>query len=331
MKKVAVLLLALAAIAVSFRPAAAADEYDAYLGLLTSDVSTICTGLSEQWARHFGFYSDACVCLPAATLPGFPHLEPGGSAGALATTLDLGFLDNLVNIDTTGIESLPSYLPLPLLLAHARLGIYPGFSFAGTKAMSVDLGFKYGGIPDITMDEFSLKNTVWGTDVRIGLLRGEGFWPDLTMSIGYDSVKGNMELSTEITDETKYKYNEVEYTGKTTTTLSLDTDWDIYSIGGTFLLGKNLLFMTPWIGVGIRTNSGTATTGVKSTTELEIADVTKSKTWSVEEKARAQDLIKWQTRYIAGLEFNIFFLRFGFQAEYDGSDIAGSLGLRFEI
>jgi len=330
MRKAAVLLLVLTTIAISFRPAVA-DEYDEYLGLLKSDISTICTGLSEQWASHFGFYSDACVCLPAATLPGFPHLELGGSVGALATTLDVGFLDEIKNIDTTGIESLPDYLPVPLGLAHARLGIYPGFSFAGTKAMSVDLGFKYGGIPDITMDEFSLKNTVWGADARIGLLRGEGAWPDLTMSIGYDSVKGNIKLSTEMEDETKYTYGGMTYTGKTTTTLSLDTDWDISSIGGTFLLGKNLLFVTPWIGVSIRTNSGTATTGVESTTELEVAGKKESKTWSVEESARAQDLIKWQTRYIAGLEFNIFVLRFGVQAEYDGSDIAGSLGLRFEI
>jgi hypothetical protein len=140
-----------------------------------------------------------------------------------------------------------------------------------------------------------------------------------------------MNLSTDMEDETEYTYGGLTYTGKTTTTLSLDTDWDISSTGGTLLLGKNLLFMTPWIGVGIRTNSGTATTTVESTTELEVAEKKESKTWSVEESAHAQDLIKWQTRYIAGLEFNIFILRCGIQVEYDGSDIAGSLGIRFEI
>jgi hypothetical protein len=193
-----------------------------------------------------------------------PHLGVGVTVGA--TTIPFAAVDAIVaNLGVT----LPSELdyvrqygfPIPAYTIDARLGgIFLPF----------DVGVKVGYLPPDALKQAGVAIAVdyllAGADVRVALLKDEGFVPALSVGAGYSFMKGKIGVPGLLSGTTSITsflnpYDQT-YHALDLSNPSLDLQWDTSVIEGKVQLSKRLLILTPYLGAAVGAHAGG---GVSST------------------------------------------------------------------
>jgi hypothetical protein len=258
-------------------------------------------------------------------------IEAGVEGVVSGTKIDNDALHNLPTslVNTSSIDTF-SRLPLPMVLVHAKLGLPFGF----------DGGVRLGGIPkrDINngSNKGSIKNKVFGIDLRKKIIDEGVTRPfGLTLGLSYTHADGSFDMSTPF--DSVQAPIQSGYTGKLNNGLvSNHSDWKTNSVGAQVLLDKQILFITPYIGVSTNYNSGTLNDTLTTTGNAEVFDPSGNSVGTEAVSALGGSSVKankWDNRALLGIEFNFLpFLKMGIGGEYAGSkNVAGSIGLRFQF
>jgi hypothetical protein len=258
-------------------------------------------------------------------------IEAGVEGVVSSTKIDNNALHNLPTslVDTHSIDTF-SRFPMPMILAHAKLGLPFGF----------DGGVRVGGIPKQNINhgnnKGSIKNKVFGIDIRKKIIDEGVTRPfGLTLGLSFTHADGSFDMSA--------PFNSIQtplqggYTGTLSNGIVTNhSDWKTNSVGAQVLLDKQILFITPYIGVSSTHNSGTLNNAISSAGDAVVSDSLGNPVGTQAVTAVGASSVKpnkWDNRALVGVEFSFLpFLKMGIGGEYAGSkNIAGSVGLRFQF
>jgi len=232
-------------------------------------------------------------------------------------------------IDTNKIDTV-NRLPMPSILAHAKLGLPFG----------LDAGIRFGGIPSTSRDDGTthsdVKNTIFGIDLRKKIIEEGIGLPGLTVGANFTRANGSMDVTNPYTANGTTVVNGTTYNTTLNATGHDHSDWDVKSYGIQAILNKQILFFNPYVGASANRNTGSISSSIGTTGNLVMSDNAGN--------SSTQDLgaivgtnsdgpNRWDVRLLAGFEFSILpFMKLGFQGEYAGNkNEAGALGLRFQF
>ena len=295
---------------------------------LSADSALVSGWMSDQLKYAVPFNSTSGNVVPSQLkIFGFEFGVDGVVSG---TKLDVDGLHTL-NTTLVDVKSLDTFsrLPVPLILAHAKIGLPFG----------LDAGVRLGGIPKTEENSGnsreSVKNKVFGLDLRKKIIDEGALKPfGLTMGLNYTHATGSADL-TNTYDSLQTTVN--GHTVSVTDGMTAEhADWKTDSIGLQAILDKKILFMTPYIGASINRNSGHINNSITTTgTPVIDGSVDSDPADALNATGTARDdANKWDVRGLVGLEFSILpFVRLGLQGEYAGSksQAAAALGLRIQF
>lgn len=212
-------------------------------------------------------------------LPGLPNFTIG--TGVAAYKVDYKDIN-------TG-ESKSTYFPT--VFAAARLGLFGGFSLPAVSGIgSLAIGARLGAITAGPEDSV----TVTGGEVRVGLLNDSLNTPGVSVSFTYNKVS-DVKFGSDTDD--------AQATIKA------------HNMGVKAIVQKELLFFTPYAGIGQEQFTTEAAYRINS---LGI-----NKSWDKEST---------ETRLLAGVEITpVPFFRLGLEYNTVGGDSAYALSLRFKL
>ena len=318
---------------------------------LVDDGKKIGAWFNNELGKHLGFYAGSGGLTPGNPLGGLPHFEIGIGGGVDLAAIDIGPFPksaDLALIQDLPIGDLPFSdipLPLPLWALHADIGIFPGIDVAIVKMLSIDVGGKFGFLPNLDFGTGEVGSTLYGGEVRIGILQDNLAIPGLSLTLGYEGVTGGFTL----TQKDFIKDNQVNLpVPGTTATLSgtingditIENTYNANVFSGKILLSKNLLFILPYGGVGFQLNSGNVSTTIKPSvtfqdTNSQNLTFTQGQKITLEAKDTKDIGVIRPTdiRLIAGMELRILILGIGIEwnATPEFSDNFVGLGLRLNI
>ncbi len=153
-------------------------------------------------------------------------------------------------------------LPIPAAALSAKLG---GF------ILPFDLGVKAMILPD------SLKNilsgsgitadyTLFGGNIRFGILKENILLPDVSIGAGYNSLSGSIGMELDTGTPPEFTYTDESFVSHTivATTPKLELGWTTDSYDFTVQVSKNLLFIRPYVGAGYSFGKSTVSGGLTS-------------------------------------------------------------------
>jgi hypothetical protein len=222
---------------------------DDYLRDITADYNRISDSLNSQLARSFGFYASlGWMDGPGGLdlLKG-PRVEFGGGVGVdLAkvdsTSIPLGVLSPDSNVD------IPSTLPLPYPVWHARVGVLKG----------LDIGFRGTGLPRIQKEQISVANRGFGFALRYLAIHGLKY-PDVSVQATWDFMKGDVSFATDVDQATPYTSGGTTYNGTIQGTTLYQEIWNVRSFGLKVMVGKSVGIFHPYAALGFQRHAGEVT------------------------------------------------------------------------
>lgn len=299
---------------------------------LSTDSTLISQWMSNQLKYAIPYNSTSGNVVPSQ-LKLF-GIEAGVEGVVSGTKLDTNGLHSLNTslVNTRSIDTF-SRLPIPLVLAHAKVGLPFG----------LDGGVRFGGIPKTTEDHgnshASVKNKVVGIDLRKKIIEEGMAKPfGLTLGLSYTHADGSVDitntydsLTTTVDDNNGNPHTVAVSNGQTTE----HADWKTNSVGLQAIIDKKILFITPYLGASVNRNSGHVNNSITTTGTPTVdgtADTDPSDALAASGASR-ENANKWDVRALAGVEFSILpFLRLGLQGEYAGNkNQSAALGLRFQF
>ena len=325
---------------------------------LVGDVGKVGVWFNTELGKHLGFYAGSGMITPRAPLGGLPHFEIGIGAGADFATIDiggfptaaedLGVISQDLPIDQLPFSGFP--LPLPLWALHADLGVFGGIDVvpALVKMLTIDVGGKFGYLPRLDFGSGAVESTLYGGEVRVGILQDQLLVPGLALSLTYEGVSGGFSL----TQKEFIKNNTISVpvtvdgasatiNGSISGDIALENTYNASAVGGRLMLSKNLLFLLPYVGVGMQFNSGEVNTTIKPTvtftntnsTGLDAATFGQTVTLEAKDTKDIGTLRATDLRLIAGMELRILILGIGLEwnGTPDFTDNFVGLGVRVNI
>lgn len=216
-----------------------------------------------------------------------PHFGIGASAGVSRLTLkELKSVlkDNGMDITISDNFIVPNYA------IEARIG---------GLIIPFDLGARFGVLPEVKVGGLSYKNTTFGADFRIPILKGNVVLPKISIGAGFDYGKGCL----------KYSTND--------SSMGIDFESKILEVKAQ--ISKQVLILTPYAGI-----SG-MWAWTNTSTNLDIPYYPKSYT----------DTQKgiFNVRAFGGLSFNVVVLKIDLNGFYNfmSKNWAANLGIRVQI
>jgi hypothetical protein len=229
-------------------------------GAFAVDFTTFQTGF-DQFAQDLAngapFNSSTGLNWSQAYIGQFPHFGIGLTVGA--TTIPAAAVTEMVNALGITLPSEFSYVqqygvPLPSYTIEARIG---GF------VLPFDIGLKLGYIPPDALQKlgvpFSADYILAGADVRIGLLKDEGFLPAISVGVGYDylresvSASGLMPGGVSVTSVAGHNL--------TLSDPALAMAWATNVLSAKAEISKRILFFSPYIGAAVSYSFGANASG----------------------------------------------------------------------
>ncbi len=294
--------------------------------------------------------SSAGLSWSPAYIGQFPHLGVGVSAGA--SLIPYAAVQPILTLVGASIPASMGFLqtygiPLPAAALDARIG---GFG------IPFDIGLKFGYIPPAAKSMLGSVNVDYlmaGADFRLALLKDEGLMPGLSVGVGYTFFKGAVGLpgimpSGTTVDITQFM-NYYGYTGTHSLSFSnpdFTFDWQSNVIEGKVQLSKQLLFITPHVGLSAAYGISTAGGGLSSTMTYNhsngaytLADVQAAFAQAGYPAPTSQGMAVsaaangWSFRAYGGVNVSLLFLNLDLGASYNvvTGSFGGGVNLRVQL
>lgn len=212
-----------------------------------------------------GAWSDAYI-------GGFPHFGVGAALGF--TTVPLADVTTLLG--TMGVTTIPAQLqalglPIPAVALAAKLGgIILPFDI-GLKGMMIPDGVKAG----LASSGVTLDYTLIGGNLRYAILKQGILLPDLAIGAGYNRLSGSVAMPLGIESQS-FTFTTPDSAPHTlaVTKPNLALGWTTDSFDFTVQASKSILFIEPYLGVGLSVGRSSVTGGVKSAMTYDGAPIT---------------------------------------------------------
>ncbi|MCL2832222.1 MAG: hypothetical protein FWD78_03545 [Treponema sp.] len=283
-------------------------------------------------------WSDAYIGKFFPSLP--PHFGVGGTFGV--TTLDMPALKGVADLLGYQIPTNPlltGKMIIPAWAAEARIG---------GLFLPFDVGVKFGTLPSIKMMgiPYSMKYTMAGADIRWAVLDGKSnlLLPNLSIGVGFNYLSGGIGAS--IGSDTSF-----DIAGKALTISKpqINLLWETKGIEAKAQISKQILILTPYIGVGAGYSWSQAGYDVKADTtydgdpiDPDVKAVIKQYLTDngLQQMTVAMDgissIIKneaWNFRAFGGVSFNILILKLDLTLMYNLIDtqLGASLSARVQL
>jgi hypothetical protein len=219
---------------------------DDFLNGVTGDYDAISSKLNSELGRVFGFYStlgwnDGPSGLD---LISGPHVEFGADLGLDFVKIDSKSIPLSVLSPGSNVD-IPSSIPFPYPVWHARVGVFKGF----------DIGMRATGYPRIHKDQISTANHGFGFALRYEALHGMTL-PDVSVQVTWDRMKGDASFATDIDQQTTYTDGGTPYNATLTGQTLYQEIWDVRSFGLKVMVGKTVGIFHPYGAVGLQRYAG---------------------------------------------------------------------------
>ena len=311
------------------------------LGLLQKNVAD----LSDTLAKSLPFnssmglnWSDAYVGKFLPSLP--PHFGAGGVFGI--TTIDMPSLKGVAGLLGYDFPSNPLFsdkLIIPAWAAEARIG---GFF------LPFDIGVKFGTLPQIGWlgASYKLNYTLAGADLRWALLDGKTnlFLPNLSIGLGLNYLSGGIGASVGSDTELDVAGNTIKFYKP-----DINLLWDTLGLEAKLQISKQILAITPYIGIGAGYSWSKAGYELKTKVEYNGSDIDSLGKQDIKDYLALEGLegisfssnglssmVKnetWNVRAFGGISFNILILKLDVTAMYNILDrqLGATLGIRVQF
>ena len=224
------------------------------------------TTFSSDVAESIPFASTIGLNWSDATVRQFPHLGVGLTVGAVTMPKE-AFVDLADSLNFS----------LPDEIADSNIGVpIPGYTLEGRIGgfiLPFDIGIKLGLIPQDTFADadVAIDYTLVGFDIRTPIIKQNLVLPSIAFSVGYNYLNSGIETSVSGTGLDSFA-------GTSTGYEPLDDELDQLSfsdpkvrfqmessvIDFKLQASKNLLILTPYIGMGYAYGWSTAGGGISS-------------------------------------------------------------------
>ncbi|MCD4813321.1 hypothetical protein K8S19_06470 [bacterium] len=326
MKRMSALVITLLTILVFTQSALSAttQDFSKALETLSDDFSVASTWINNQLAKSIAFGASGTIQRPAAvkTLPGFEI----GITGGLSVAIDESAL---VDIDTYAISSdflnLPAFFFSQTGMIHGKIGLV---KLPAVGKIDIGAGFSNYGLN--YSDDFDGQFSQWQLEGRIQPELPVPF--DLSLSLGVGNMKGNYRVQNGHTEElNSIEYNGNIYTQTLDTVVFMSSDWDMTAYYAKIIISQNLIFVTPYAGIGLQTTTGAVNTIVGSTGTIsldpDLPGPIESESLTVTGPA-GTTAGSFDFKLLGGVQFNLFpMVSLNISGEYGNNVYAASLGL----
>ena len=311
----------------------------------TNDIEPAFEAFADSLASALPFASTLGLNWSDAYIGQFPHFGIGVTVGAVGLPAEaFGVVFDALS---GGLGALPVEveeladtfgMPFPAAAVEARIG---GFG------LPFDIGLKAGFIPEqvdlstILPEGLSFDYMLLGADVRFNLVKEKGFIPDISIGGGYNYLAGGISMAAgedytisdfPVPDDPNDPSSFVNYNLVLANPV-VGFSWESSSIDLKAQISKQLLFITPYVGVG-------ATYGWSKVNGGVTADLTTDPPLSDAEWQELNDLLAllgedelpeltsdgffvestaggFAPRAFAGLSIDLFFLRLDVTGQYE--------------
>ncbi len=288
---------------------------------------------STTMAETLPFNSTLGLSWADAYIGNFPHFGVGIFGGL--SFMDKSAVEDLLSDFNLSLPSSLNFMPLPAAGAEARLG---GFF------LPFDIGFKFGMLPAMNFsDDISLDYMMIGGDIRYAILKGNVILPKITIGVGYNYIRGNINSKVGTGIEYDISDNGNNYSIKVDDP-EVNLTWSSNVIDFKLQVSKTFFFITPYAGLGYSygwAKSGydvSAPTTVTGGSADEINAILASRGLpSVDVGDNGfSSIIKaggWDLRFFGGLAFNIAVVKIDLTGMYDFNNSIwnAGLGIRFQM
>ena len=237
--------------------------------------------------------------------------------------------------------------PLPGAVLDARIG---------GLFLPFDIGFKIGYIPEevkgFLPKNMNLDYLMVGGDIRYAILEEKGWLPDVSIGIGYTYMRGSVAIQGILGGN--QQIDEVQYGPLPTDVYTIELqdpdvflDWQASTIDLKLQVSKNLLILTPFIGIGAAYGESTAGGGLQSDVLIGGVPITPAQIQQIKDYYDligepipdlstkgiivTSDAKGWAYRVFGGIGLSVFVLRLNLNGMYNltsgalGASINGSI------
>jgi hypothetical protein len=317
---------------------------------------TITDGFIDDLARSLPFYSTIGLNWSDAYIGKSPSgLGFGFGVTAGFTTINFTSINNMLKMFNVNI-------PVNNVSSFQKMGLpFPGYTGEfriGGIGIPLDFGIKYSYISpnifDAFMDNFSnepsfnLNHMLIGGDVRFGAIDMKVFPLKLSVSIGFNYLKGGIKATVPAENASfTFKDNSgIEYT-IVPSDPEMGLEWNTFNIELKTQVSFPLKILTPYLGLGLGFALSEAGYNVSSKTSiidsagntvplstventlknLGITDVSETGFETIK-KVNSINM-----RGFGGFSINMAFIRLDFTGMYNflGNNFGATLGLRFQM
>jgi hypothetical protein len=229
---------------------------------------------SQEVSKQIAFNGTAGMDL-SANVCAWPGVSLGLIAGLSMGDFNVeGF--KTLDVDYIEIEevasSLPKILPLPAGVFYIKTGVpfFPVKSDFGIKF----LPFSYT-LPDTgNGGSILIKDYIFGVEARFQLIEDSPATPmGLVVSGSMDFMSGRVEVkSAPQATSNDVEINGTDYISDIDGSIVMGLDWAVQSYGIKAIINKNLLFISPFFGLGINANYGAVNGKVGAQGEVTLTD-----------------------------------------------------------
>ncbi len=277
-----------------------------------------------------------------------PHIGIGATFGITTIPLDsvTSVFEDLGISIPSEVDALSKYGGVPL----------PGYSIDGRIGgifIPSDIGVKFGVLnqDQVVSLPFDLEYNHFGVDFRYALLKGNTILPKLSVGVGYNYVFGALGFDTNLgtTEITSFTAPDNTTYDLSLTEPSLRFVWESSVIDLKAQISKQILFLTPFAGVGASVGLSKAGGGLYSQLLLNGDPITDQEIDTIKTAFEAagvsppdissEGLIVhsgvngWTFRAFGGFSLNILIAKIDLGAVYDfiGGYWGASLGARIQL
>ncbi|MBN1595581.1 hypothetical protein JW933_06610 [candidate division FCPU426 bacterium] len=291
---------------------------------LSGDFSDVADWINGQLSKSTAFGSGGTLQRPA-DVKSFPGFEIG-ITGGLAVAVELGKLSSL---DTYAISAdflkFPAFFFSPTGMLHGKIGLLhlPGIG-------KCDLGAGLSAFSMSMQNDFAGEFNQWQLEGRIQ--------PDLpiplavSLALGVGNMKGTFTLkNTHVEEIASIQYNGNTYAQNLETTVYMSSDWNVTSYYAKLVVSQNLIFITPYVGLGLQTSTGEVNTvvGANGTLQLDPSLPGPSEQQIIDVQGPSYGTPRsFDFRLLGGMQISFLpFVSLNLSGEYGKDVYAASLGL----
>jgi hypothetical protein len=200
----------------------------------------------------------------------------------------------------------------------------------------LDLGFRLGYLPLISIPDFGFSANYlgWGLDLRYRIFEALEL-PTVTVGVSWDTMKGNVSVSTNVNQRSTYMNGGNSYDAVITGSSTYSLDWNVKSFGARLMAGKSLGMIYPFLGAGFARHSGSVISTVGGTvTEtvsgpLPATTVVGTSTVNIAAVSGGAPNV-FEPKFIVGFDLGEGF-HWAVVGESNGTDVAGSTSFRVQF